>query len=289
LTMLQMPGTRVTDAGLEHLKGLTKLHGLYLGQTRITDAGLKHLEGLTGLRDLGLLETQVTDAAVQQLKQSLPTTTIWTDKAQSTAQGTEKPAQPISAGATPIFTDNFDNGPAKQWRFSDLNGAKELSAPGHAVENGQLRLSHAKALLDVNDLTDYVARARFCIKEAVRGTHGGFGIETRVTPSLSGVKDTDYYDLVLIGDSDLGLWLALSYWGVPGTQQHDRLRFTRCEVVRDQWYTLEFEVRGQQLRGYLDGKLLVEATDERLTKGPIRLSGVNATVLVDDFGVYRLP
>jgi hypothetical protein len=48
---------------------------------RMTDAGLKHLQDGTGLRDLGLIETQVTDAAVRQLKQSLPTTTIWTDQA----------------------------------------------------------------------------------------------------------------------------------------------------------------------------------------------------------------
>ena len=40
-------GTRITDAGLEHLRGLTKLQRLNLSFTEVTDAGLDHLKGLT--------------------------------------------------------------------------------------------------------------------------------------------------------------------------------------------------------------------------------------------------
>ena len=35
----------MTDAGLEHLKGLTKLQWLDLAGTEVTDAGLEHLKG----------------------------------------------------------------------------------------------------------------------------------------------------------------------------------------------------------------------------------------------------
>ena len=42
--------TQVTDAGLEHLKGLTQLQGLSLSGTQVTDAGLEHLKGLTQLQ-----------------------------------------------------------------------------------------------------------------------------------------------------------------------------------------------------------------------------------------------
>ena len=38
--------TKVTDAGLEHLKGLTQLQTLSLSQTKVTDSGLESLEGL---------------------------------------------------------------------------------------------------------------------------------------------------------------------------------------------------------------------------------------------------
>ena len=44
----------VTDAGLEHLKGLTSLQILVARQTQVTDAGLEHLKGLTSLQGLDL-------------------------------------------------------------------------------------------------------------------------------------------------------------------------------------------------------------------------------------------
>jgi hypothetical protein len=71
LTQLQgldLNFTKVTDAGLVHLKGLTKLQVLYLWRTEVTDAGLVHLKGLTQLQSLNLLSTEVTDAGLVQLK-----------------------------------------------------------------------------------------------------------------------------------------------------------------------------------------------------------------------------
>ena len=62
-------GTQVTDAGLEHLKGLTDLESLDLRLTKVTDAGLEHLKGLTSLTSLNLdLVTQITDAGLEHLK-----------------------------------------------------------------------------------------------------------------------------------------------------------------------------------------------------------------------------
>jgi len=60
-------GTQVTDAGLVHLKGLTKLQQLDLLDTQVTDAGLVHLKGLTKLKLLGLSRTQVSDAGLVHL------------------------------------------------------------------------------------------------------------------------------------------------------------------------------------------------------------------------------
>ena len=39
--------TRVTDAGLVHLKGLTHLKELWLTGSNVTDAGMAHLKELT--------------------------------------------------------------------------------------------------------------------------------------------------------------------------------------------------------------------------------------------------
>ena len=53
-------GTLITDAGLVHLKGLTKLQSLDLNGTRVTDTGLVHLTSITSLatkqiRQMGVL------------------------------------------------------------------------------------------------------------------------------------------------------------------------------------------------------------------------------------------
>jgi hypothetical protein len=64
---------RLTDAGLKHLEGLSRLEYLNLEWHRgITDAGLEHLRGLTSLRELNLAATGVTEAGVRKLQESLP-------------------------------------------------------------------------------------------------------------------------------------------------------------------------------------------------------------------------
>ncbi len=45
---------------------------LRLSYTKITDAGLVHLKGLTNLKTLWLFSTKVTDAGVKKLQAALP-------------------------------------------------------------------------------------------------------------------------------------------------------------------------------------------------------------------------
>ena len=72
--------TRITDAGLVYLKGLTNLEvGLGLNHTAITDVGLEHLKDLKKLKQLSLRGTNVTDAGVRKLKLSLPQTEFLLD------------------------------------------------------------------------------------------------------------------------------------------------------------------------------------------------------------------
>jgi hypothetical protein len=68
LRMLILGSTQVTDAGLEHLDGLNRLQVLYLMNTQVTDAGLKHLNGLSQLQEFVLSNTRVTDAGLEHLE-----------------------------------------------------------------------------------------------------------------------------------------------------------------------------------------------------------------------------
>jgi hypothetical protein len=52
------------------------LQSLNLFDTKVTDAGLVHLKGLTSLQSLTLFNTEVTDAGVEGLQSALPQCSI---------------------------------------------------------------------------------------------------------------------------------------------------------------------------------------------------------------------
>src|SRR5947207_3263941 len=56
---VDLGGSRINDARLGKLAGLTQLKTLFLDRTRVTDAGLKELVALQSLERLDLAYTQV--------------------------------------------------------------------------------------------------------------------------------------------------------------------------------------------------------------------------------------
>jgi hypothetical protein len=72
LIRLKLSDTQKADAGLVHLKGLTALKGLELGNTKMTDAGLEQLKGLTALWVLEVTGTKVTEEGVKKICEALP-------------------------------------------------------------------------------------------------------------------------------------------------------------------------------------------------------------------------
>jgi hypothetical protein len=76
LVFLSLNGTQVSDAGLAQLKGLSNLSYLCLDKTQVSDAGLAQLSGLTKLSRLNLHGTVVTDSGMKKLRQVLPNLTI---------------------------------------------------------------------------------------------------------------------------------------------------------------------------------------------------------------------
>jgi hypothetical protein len=190
----------------------------------------------------------------------------------------------------PVFSDNFDAGPSKYWRIVDSN--KEASPPpGHAVENGQLMLSNSSFRLYPIDWTDYIVTVRVCVKESVASGEGVCGIYARTTPSNFGIRNMDRYQLAIVCNNNVPekLYLGINYRDASNTAHEAQMDGSPCSLVRDKWYTLGFEVRGRHLRGYLDGKLMVEAIDARLLKGGVWLGAWRSSALFDDFSVRQLP
>ncbi len=77
---LTLVGTGATDAGLEKLSELNELSHLAIGsqsdQSEITDTGLAHLAGLSKLTNLTILNTRITDVGIAKLKEKLPNVQI---------------------------------------------------------------------------------------------------------------------------------------------------------------------------------------------------------------------
>jgi len=67
LETLKLTDAPVTDAGLKYLKGMTNLQELVLFGTKITDAGLEYLKGMKHLRRLDLCKTKVSNAGLQNI------------------------------------------------------------------------------------------------------------------------------------------------------------------------------------------------------------------------------
>ena len=64
---VEVSGVGITDAGLEHLKRLTRLEDLRLYCTHVTDAGVEHLSGLTRLKSLSLNSDRFSGSGVAGL------------------------------------------------------------------------------------------------------------------------------------------------------------------------------------------------------------------------------
>jgi eukaryotic-like serine/threonine-protein kinase len=80
LRTFQISSQHITDQGLTAILKCKHLVQLDLaGTTRVTDAGLEHLKGLKGLVGLDLRDTKVTKAGVQKLAAALPGCTITSD------------------------------------------------------------------------------------------------------------------------------------------------------------------------------------------------------------------
>ena len=68
LEQLYLNGTLITDEGLVHLKELGQLKLLHVHDTKVTDAGLVHLGEMRSLQRLDVGQTQVTDEGLAHLK-----------------------------------------------------------------------------------------------------------------------------------------------------------------------------------------------------------------------------
>lgn len=96
ITLLNLQNARITNRGLEDLRGLKTLETLLLDANPIDDQGLENLTGLTNLRSLSLKATRVTPAGVQVLLDKLPNCRIDSDWLVARTGGPLYPLSPVT-------------------------------------------------------------------------------------------------------------------------------------------------------------------------------------------------
>ena len=204
------------------------------------------------------------------------------------------PVPNTSTNTVPItdsrFTDNFDTGPSACWRFWEDPG-KGMSHE-HAVKNGELVLENSRAFLGKTDWTNYVVRVRLCLESAKATVEGVAGFCVRGTPDNPNIPDScSWYNFLIVcsGGKPTSVYLGIIYHDQSGKFQLGRFDLRKPAMSLNKWYTLEMEVKGRQLRGYLDGQLVAEGMDDRLMRGGIHLNSGNTRVRFDDFSVTLLP
>ncbi|UCD52384.1 MAG: PD40 domain-containing protein, partial [Phycisphaerales bacterium] len=287
LLFARVEGDRLQQTGVTDLGAATSVER-YTWSPDSTHVACRY-EGLVATMPEGRLYAVNVDDIVERIE------------AGAIAPTGPKPAKPVTARIPPevkptpkpepitgpVFSDNFDNGLSEYWQIVSAN-----SNATHAVENGHLILSNCSARLSQIDWADYRVTVRVCVKEGGASGRGIAAIQTRATPSHFGTNKMDRYGLILACSNDAAarsLWLAFYYRIASGAIRGTTLRKDPCPLVQGKWYKVAFEVRGEQLRGYLDDKLIIEATDARLSKGAMWISAMDAPVLFDDFSVQRLP
>ena len=64
--------TKVTNAGLTHLSGMTKLETLWLDETAVSDEAIAPLARLESLRELHIAKTKITVDGFKRFGELLP-------------------------------------------------------------------------------------------------------------------------------------------------------------------------------------------------------------------------
>ncbi|WDZ82778.1 family 16 glycoside hydrolase [Micromonospora cathayae] len=174
-----------------------------------------------------------------------------------------------TAYADTLFTDTFDDGDATGWAKS--GGSWSVVTDGSPAYRQSGTSSDARALAGQSTWTDYAVQAR--VKPtAYAAANRHVGVIARAQSSSS------YYALVATAGG--GVQLVRRSGGDPVV-----LGSAAGGVVVGTWSTLKLEAVGSSLRGYLNGALVVQATDSAFAAGRAGLATSYASATFDDVAV----
>ncbi|BCL18059.1 pectate lyase family protein [Micromonospora sagamiensis] len=174
-----------------------------------------------------------------------------------------------SAWADTLLTDTFDDGDANGWSRS--GGTWSVVTDGSPAFRQSGTSSDARALVGQSTWTDYGVQAR------VKPT--AFAASTRHVGVIARAQSSSSY-YALVATASGGVQLVKRAGGDPVV-----LGSATAGVTVGSWSTLRLEAVGSSLRGYVNGALVVQATDAGFAAGRAGLATAYASATFDDVEV----
>lgn len=164
------------------------------------------------------------------------------------------------------FTDNFESG-YKQWEVqrgdwkSITDGSKVLQ---HSSKSTEGRITRGEM-----GWSDYTVEADVKVLD--------FNKSNRAMLAGRYADGNNYYAVSLSGKDDGMIELRKKVDGSSTV-----ITQVETKLVENQWYNVKLEMNGNQLKVYLDDKLVIEATDDSLTSGAVGLISSKVSVSYDN-------
>ena len=181
-----------------------------------------------------------------------------------------------------LITDNFDDGDIEGWIvFEDQTIGPPFE---HSIKNGELVLENTRVSIGRPDWKNYRIKVRFSPRTVVDHRSGGSLMFRRKS-------DETTYDFYIFSCFPLnGVVQLVSFHRDPaGNKNIAALATTRnIRFDTDKWYTLQADVIGNNIKGYVDGKLVFDETNDEITEGNIALKAQDRCHF-DDFSIQLLP
>jgi hypothetical protein len=174
----------------------------------------------------------------------------------------------------PLFRDDFEDGDLSKpswidaepelegmWKVTDVDGSKVLA---QTASVGDWIIAGAG---------DYRWRDQVVeAKVKLTSEPGKAGIFARL-------RDIDnYYFLYLDGGSNIVLRKRVD-------NSSGDIQKVKVETKQDTWYTLKLSVIGSELKGFLDGKMLVSGSDTGIESGGVGVGSSDCTAAFDNVTV----
>ena len=175
---------------------------------------------------------------------------------------------------TLLVADDFESDTLVNWSERGQGAWSVMSHQGSRVYLQRSTHGGARSVTGVASSTHQILQTRALLYALGNGANPWFGLMARY------VDDSNYYYLTVRAGNVISLRKLVN----GAIHELDRASYT---VDGARWYQLRFEAIGNSLRAYIDGQLVLEATDDTFPAGAYGLAMYRSAAMYDDFVAFE--